>query len=76
MRNTFDAIKFSVTCKIWRNMNAFTVADMAQMNGMATSTYSFVENGDRMPTIAEFSHLCDTMGFEAKEFFKTAEKGR
>lgn len=75
MRNQFDAMKFSVTCKVWRNMNGFTVAQMAELNGMATSTYGFVEMGDRTPTMAEFSHLCNTMGFEAKEFFKTSERG-
>jgi transcriptional regulator with XRE-family HTH domain len=55
-------------------MAGFTGAQMAELNGMATSTYSFVENGDRTPTMAEFSHLCETMGFDAKDFFKTPEK--
>lgn len=76
MRNTFDAVKFAITCKIWRNMNGFTSAQMAELNGMAASTYSFVELGDRPPTIAELSHLCSTMGFEVKDFFKTPERGR
>lgn len=75
MRNQFDGLKFSLTCKIWRNMHGFTAHDMAEMNGMAASTYSFVENGDRTPTMAEFSHLCNTMTMEAKDFFKTPEKG-
>jgi len=74
MRNQFDALKFSITCKVWRNMNEFTIQQMAELNGMASSTYGFVENGDRTPTMAEFSHLCDTMNFEAKDFFKTPEK--
>jgi len=74
MRNQFDAIKFSVTCKIWRNMHGFTAKEMAEMNGMATSTYSFVETGDRLPTMAEFGHLCETMSFDASTFFKTSEK--
>lgn len=75
MRNQFDAVKFSVTCKVWRSMNAFTVAQMAELNGMATSTYGFVEAGDRAPTMAEFTNLCNTMMFQPKDFFKTAEKG-
>jgi len=74
MRNQFDGLKFSITCKIWRNMNGLTAAEMAQLNGIATSTYSFIENGDRTPTMAEFSHLCNTMAFDASAFFKTPEK--
>jgi len=76
MRNQFDGLKFSVTVKIWRNMNGFTAAQMAELNGMAASTYSFVENGDRTPTMAEFSHLCNTMGFEAKDFFSDERNGK
>lgn len=75
MVNIFDSVKFAVTCKVWRNMNGFTSAQMAELNGMATSTYSFVETGDRLPTMAEFCHICDTMGFEPREFFKKAKKG-
>lgn len=74
MRNQFDGLRFSLTCKIWRNMNHFTIAQMAKLNGMVTTTYDFVENGGRTPTMAEFEHLCDTMGFDAKDFFKTPEK--
>jgi len=76
MRSQFDGMKFSVTVKIWRNMNGFTAAQMAELNGMAASTYSFVENGDRAPTMAEFSHLCSTMGFEAQDFFKSPERAK
>ena len=76
MRSQFDGMKFSITCKIWRNMNGFTAYDMAQMNGMSASTYSFVENGDRTPTMAEFGHLCETMSFDANAFFKTPERAK
>jgi len=74
MRNQFDGLTFSVTIKIWRNMHGFTAAQMAELAGMAASTYSFVETGDRTPTMAEFSHLCALMEFEAARFFKTPER--
>lgn len=74
MRNTFDAVKFSVTVKVWRNMNGLTLRDMCELCGMSSSTLNFVENGERTPTMAEFSHLCDLMQFEACMFFKTSEK--
>jgi len=76
MRNEFDAVKFAVACKRWRNMHYLTAHDMAELNAMAASTYSFVENGDRPPTMGEFSKLCKTMGFEAAFFFKTPEKSQ
>lgn len=57
-------------------MNGFTSVQMAELNGMASSTYSFVETGDRPPTIAEFSHLCATMGFDASDFFKSPQNGK
>ena len=74
MRNEFNALKFSLTCKIWRNMNGFTQRDVSTTCNIATSTYAFIETGDRPPTMAEFSHLCNLMGFEAAEFFKSPEK--
>jgi len=74
MRNQFDGVKFALSCKIWRNMNGLTARDMAELNAIPTSTYSFIENGDRPPTMAEFGNLCNTMQFEAAFFFKTPEK--
>jgi len=74
MRNQFDALKFNMTCKIWRRMNGLTSVDMAELNAIASSTYGFIETGDRVPTMAEFSRLCQTMGFDASEFFKPEEK--
>ena len=65
----FDLTKLSEALRIWRNMNNFTMAEMAEMAGIAKSTYGFIETGDRSPTIAEFSVLCDIIGFEPKEFF-------
>jgi len=75
MRNQFDWLKFSVTVKVWRNMNGLTLRDMCELVSMSASTLNFVENGERAPSMAEFSHLCDIMGMEAQTFFKTAEKG-
>ncbi len=73
MKTQFDALKFSLTCKIWRNMNGFTQRDVASSANIPTSTYAFIENGDRLPTMAEFSHLCALTGFEPTEFFKRPE---
>jgi len=72
MKNQFDAVKFAITVKVWRNMNGFTLRDMCELCGMEIPTVKFVENGDRTPTMDEFSHLCDLMGIEAACFFKTA----
>ena len=76
MNNQFDGLKFSVTCKVWRNMHNLTQAEMGELTAIATSTYSFIENGDRPPTMAEFSHLCQLMTFNAEAFFKALEKVR
>lgn len=65
----FDLLKFSIACKIWRNMHDFTIADMAEMAGIAKSTYGFIETGDRAPTMAEFAALCTIIEFAPKEFF-------
>jgi transcriptional regulator with XRE-family HTH domain len=54
-------------------MHGFTQRDVAASTGISTSTYGFIETGDRTPTMAEFSHLCFVMGFEASEFFKKPE---
>jgi len=74
MKTEFDVVRFSITLKVWRNMNGFTSREVAEAAGMAASTYSFVETGDRAPTMAEFSHLCSLIGFDAATFFKTPEK--
>jgi len=71
----FDLTKLSVACKIWRNMNGITSADMADSAGVARSTYGFIETGDRCPTIAEMVNLSHMMDFEPTEFF-TEEKKR
>lgn len=76
MRNIFDGLKFHIACKVWRNMNGLTIRDMAELSSVAVSTYGFIETGDRPPTMAEFSHLCALMGFEAVFFFKTAERAK
>ena len=76
MKTEFDLLKFSLTLKIWRNMNGFTQRDVANAASIAPSTYSFIETGDRVPTMAEFSHLCLIIGFDASAFFKTPEKGQ
>lgn len=70
----FDLMKLSVALKIWRNMNNLTAAEMAELTGMAKSSYSFVETSDRCPTIAEFLSTCDVIGFEPKEFVKNDHK--
>jgi len=76
MRSQFDGLKFSVTVKIWRNMNGLTLRDMCELVGMSSSTLNFVENGERTPSMAEFSHLCEVMGFDASAFFTTLEKAK
>lgn len=65
----FSLIKLSVAVKIWRNMNNFTVREMAELCGIANSTYGFIETGDRAPTIAELCRIADVIGFEPKDFF-------
>jgi len=74
MRSQFDGLKFSITVKVWRNMNGLTLRDMCELVGMSASQLNFVENGERTPTMAEFSHLCELMQFEAHVFFKVPEK--
>jgi len=69
---TFNLDRLSDAAKIWRNMNNFTIAEMAELCGMAKSTYGFVENGDRCPTIAEFANICDVIGMPIERFFKNA----
>jgi len=74
MRNQFDGEHFRVYLKIWRNMHNLSVSDVMELTGMARSTYSFYESGDRAPDLAHFSRLCQLMSVDAAEFFKTPEK--
>ena len=57
-------------------MNNLTSADMADMSGVARSTYGFIETGDRCPTIAEMTNLAHTMSFEPTDFFTEVKKQR
>jgi len=66
----FNLMKLSVACKIWRNMNNLTGAEMAELCGVAKSTYGFIEQGDRAPSIAEFMSICDVIGFKPQEFIQ------
>ncbi len=72
MRNEFDALKFIMALKIWRKMHGFSVTDIIELTAIPRSTYNFIESGDRSPTMAEFSHLCVLMDFDAQEFFRKA----
>lgn len=72
-KNRFDAQLFRVTLKVWRKMHQLTQQDVGNLTQIATSTYSFIETGDRAPTMAEFSHLCDMMDMDAKDFFVEGE---
>jgi len=74
MRNQFDGLRFCMAMKVWRKMHGFSVTDIMELTGIARSTYNFIESGDRAPTMAEFSRLCQLMDFEAQEFFKTLER--
>lgn len=74
MKKTFDLLAFRTYLKVWRRMHEYSQADVAKSSFIATSTYSFVENGDRMPTMNEFCALCDLMDVEPTDFFVSKEK--
>lgn len=67
-------MRFAVTIKVWRKMHQLSASEMAILGTIATSTYSFIENGDRSPTMAEFSRLCQAMDMNASDFF--TDKGK
>jgi len=71
----FDSQQFCATVKVWRRMNDFTIADLAELVKIPRSTLAFIENGDRCPTIAELSVLCSLMDFDVADFFKSPRKG-
>jgi transcriptional regulator with XRE-family HTH domain len=74
MRNQFDGLRFIMALKIWRKMHGFSVTDVIDLTGLPRSTYAFIESGDRLPDLAQFSRLCQLMEFDASEFFVSAEK--
>ena len=74
MHNQFDGLRFCMALKVWLKMHGFSVTEVIELTGIARSTYNFIESGDRTPSMAEFSHLCQLMDFDAQEFFKTAER--
>lgn len=74
MLNEFDSIRFCTTLKVWRKMHGFSVTEVLELTSIARSTYNFIEAGDRAPSIAEFSRLCQLMDFDACEFFKSPER--
>lgn len=76
MLNQFDATKFAIACKVWRNMHTLTNRDMAELAAIPPSTYNFIENGQRCPTMAEFSNLCQLMQFDAQFFFVAPQKAK
>ncbi len=76
MKSAFDALKFMITLKVWRNMNGLTQRDVGELTKIPTSTYAFIENGDRPPTMAEFTVLASLMSFEPCDFLKTPEKAK
>jgi len=73
MHNQFDGLRFCMALKVWRKMHGFSVTDIMELTAIPRSTYNFIEAGDRPPSMAEFSRLCQLMDFEAYEFFKTPE---
>lgn len=74
LKTTFDSVTFCATLKVWRKLNGWGSGEVADLAGIARSTYSFIEQGQRPPTMAEFSHLCHLMDFDAQDFFKSREK--
>jgi len=73
MSYQFNLDKLSVALKIWRNMNNLTQAEMCELLVIAKSTYGFIEQGERAPSIAEFMSICDTIGFKPEEFIKNVK---
>jgi DNA-binding XRE family transcriptional regulator len=69
-RNTFSAVRFQATLRVWRKMHELTVSDMSALAAIPHSTYGFIETGDRLPTINEFTKLCKLMEFDCAEFFE------
>jgi transcriptional regulator with XRE-family HTH domain len=74
MKTQFNSLKFCATLKVWRKMHGMSVTDMMDLTGIARSTYGFIESADRAPTLAEFSHLCQLMDFDAGDFFEEKTK--
>lgn len=66
----FNLARLSDMLKMWRNMHNLTVAEMAELCGMAKSTYGFVESGDRCPSLAEYANICDLTDMPIGRFFK------
>jgi len=75
MRNQFDGLLFRTHLKVWRRMHGFTVQDVINATGIARSTYTFYEAGDRAPDLAHFSRLCQMMDVDATEFFVEVKNG-
>jgi len=73
VENQFDSLRFCMALKVWRKMHGFSVTDILELTEIPRSTYNFIESGDRPPTMAEFSRLCQLMDFSASDFFT---KGR
>lgn len=72
-KTKFNCDRFLATMKVWRKMHGFSIFDMCELTGIARSTFGFIESGDRCPTIAELSKLCQLMDFDVAEFFDRSD---
>jgi len=70
----FDSVAFVATLKVWRKMHDLTLKDVSDLSQIAYSTLGFILSGDRVPSIAEFVHLCNVMDFDPKDFFRKAQR--
>jgi len=69
MPKAFDSLAFRTYLKVWRKMAGFAQSHVASSANIPTSTYNFIEHGDRLPTMAEFVALCKLVDADPVDFF-------
>jgi transcriptional regulator with XRE-family HTH domain len=56
--------------KILRNSKNMTQADLANKAGISQQYYSFIENGDRVPSVDKAQSIANILGFQWTRFFE------
>jgi transcriptional regulator with XRE-family HTH domain len=68
----FDVVRFSVTIELLCQQSDLTIAQIAELAGIGTSTLYAIKNGSKCPTIAELTHICNLFNLDPRNYFKKA----
>lgn len=69
-KHQFLIDRFSVSIDLLCEQSNLTNAELAELAGIGSSTLYSIKNGSKVPSMAEFVHLCNLFNLNPSKFFR------